>query len=183
MGRLRKSSLGVSDLARRIILDERPDSHERVQLVKEAALRPKLHKDLWEKWASNLPSDANIEYHLLADRGFNEKTVGGFIAGYKASLDFAGLINDGKLADDESGRRGVESATSRNETRNALTPRSGMKQDTYTLEEGDVVIQWPARLSQESYKDLEVWLKLMASKMQRAVAIEADQEHERTTAS
>ncbi len=65
-------------------------------------------------------------------------------------MTFAGLTDGDILPPGESTEKGVESSTSRNEIQNALMPKSGMKQDTYTLEEGDVVIQWPARLSLES---------------------------------
>ncbi len=53
-----------------------------------------------------------------------------------------------------------------------------MKQDTYTLDEGDVVLQWPARLSQESYEDLKDWLDLIARKMKRAVPTDVGGETE-----
>ena len=174
----------VSNLARRIILDERPDSRERVQLLKEAALRPKLHTELWDKWASNLPSDVNIAYHLVADRGFNEKTVEGFIAGYKASLDFAELINNGKLADGGRGEKENETASSSGsaalfrqilqapkaqESHVAPTARPRMNQDTFTLDEGQVVLQWPADISAESYDDLKAWLDLITRRMKRTV--------------
>ena len=45
----------------------------------------------------------------------------------------------------------------------------GMNQDVFTLEEGDVVLQWPASLSPESFEDFKDWLDLMARKVGRAV--------------
>jgi hypothetical protein len=44
-----------------------------------------------------------------------------------------------------------------------------MKEDTFTLDEGDVVLQWPERLSQESYEDLESWMHLQLRKIKRRV--------------
>ena len=44
-----------------------------------------------------------------------------------------------------------------------------MKQDTFTLEEGDVVIQWPASLSQESFEDFKDWLRLLERRVARSV--------------
>src|SRR5437870_2499127 len=38
----------LSDLALRIILDEREDSSERDKAVKEAALAPAIHREIWE---------------------------------------------------------------------------------------------------------------------------------------
>lgn len=46
-----------------------------------------------------------------------------------------------------------------------------MNQDVFTLEEGDVIIQWPSGkvLSEASYQDLEDWLELIKRKAKRAV--------------
>jgi len=44
-----------------------------------------------------------------------------------------------------------------------------MNQDVFTLEEGNVSIQWPKALSKESYQDLEDWLELIKRKAKRAI--------------
>ena len=44
-----------------------------------------------------------------------------------------------------------------------------MKQNTLQLDEGDMVIQYPARINPESYEDVKVWMDLMARRVQRAV--------------
>src|SRR5438105_11530029 len=51
-GLLRSEGAGksrLSDLALRIVLDERQDSPERAEDIKEAALSPAIHKEIWEK--------------------------------------------------------------------------------------------------------------------------------------
>jgi hypothetical protein len=48
-----------------------------------------------------------------------------------------------------------------------------MNQDVFTLEEGDVMIQWPKALSAASYQDLEDWLELIKRKAKRAIKLEA----------
>ena len=189
MGEHRK--VRVSDLGRGAILDERPDSPERLKLLKEAALLPKLHKELWEKWGADLPSDASVRHYLVTDRGFNEKTVGDFIAEYKATLDFAELINNGKLANGGRGEKENETASSSGsaalfrqisqapkaqESHAAPTARPRMNQDTFTLDEGQVVLQWPADISAESYDDLQAWLDLITRRMKRTVTTGANGE-------
>ena len=52
-----------------------------------------------------------------------------------------------------------------------------MKQDTFTLDEGNVTIQWPSQLSETSFDDLSDWLEIMARKMKRAVITESDEEN------
>ena len=192
-GKAKRRRVKVSNFGRRIILDKRADSHERVKLLKEAVLRPTLHKDLWEKWGSDLPSDASMKHHLVAERGFNEKSVSDFIAKYKASLDFAELTNAGKMVAGEGGEneddtashsgsgaqgRQVFQAPAAQESRPALTPRLTMNESTFPLDEGQVVLQWPAKLSKESYEDLKVWLDLMGTRVARSVSMDDDDEIE-----
>lgn len=51
-----------------------------------------------------------------------------------------------------------------------VPPKQGMNQDVFTLEEGDVTIQWPKALSKASYQDLEDWLELIKRKAKRAIS-------------
>lgn len=44
-----------------------------------------------------------------------------------------------------------------------------MKEDVFTLPEGDVILQWPEVISQESYQDLKSWTDLMMRKIQRSI--------------
>lgn len=43
-----------------------------------------------------------------------------------------------------------------------------MNNDVFTLEEGEAVLQWPARMSPESYEEFKAWLDLIARKAKRA---------------
>lgn len=43
-----------------------------------------------------------------------------------------------------------------------------MNSDTSTLDEGQVVLQWPTKMSPESYDDFKAWLDLMAKRIKRA---------------
>ena len=44
-----------------------------------------------------------------------------------------------------------------------------MNQDVFTLEGGDITIQWPKSLSAQSYQDLEDWLELIKRKDKRSI--------------
>jgi hypothetical protein len=88
----------LTDLALRILLDARPDSLERASLVKQAALRPKMHSALWRKYGAELPSDSNLKHVLIFDFKFNENTVDEFIKEYKETIRFAGLTDSDKLS-------------------------------------------------------------------------------------
>lgn len=81
----------LTDLAARILLDTTPDSAEVREALKTAAITPKLHAELWQKWEANLPSDANIRNHLIFEREFNPASADQFIRQYRDTLAFARL--------------------------------------------------------------------------------------------
>jgi hypothetical protein len=85
--------LKLTPNAIRILLDKRPESQDRARLIKEIALTPKIHRDLWDKWGTSLPSEEQVRYTLTAEwePPFNEKTVDGFISEYKDTIAFAKL--------------------------------------------------------------------------------------------
>ena len=45
----------------------------------------------------------------------------------------------------------------------------GLKEVVYSLDERAVVVQWPERIQGASKEDIDGWLKLVASKLKRAV--------------
>jgi hypothetical protein len=98
-----KRKLQLTQNALRVLLDQRPDSTERAQLIKQAALTPKIHRDLWKKWGNELPSEHQFRYTLTAEwePPFNEKSVDGFIREYKDTIAFAKLSESDKVASED----------------------------------------------------------------------------------
>jgi hypothetical protein len=47
--------------------------------------------------------------------------------------------------------------------------RPGLNNEVFTLEEGEVTLQWPANMSPKSYEDFKEWLNLLDKKIKRAV--------------
>jgi hypothetical protein len=88
-----KRKVQLTPLALRILLDVRPDSPERPELIKQAALAPKIHKQLWERWGAARPNDMEIRHVLTVEwqPPFNEKSVDGFIKEYTETVRFANL--------------------------------------------------------------------------------------------
>lgn len=84
-------AVNVTDIGRRIVL--RPmDSAERIQLVRDAALRPTIHRELWERFGATLPDDTLLKDFLIVDRAFNPAVVDDFIQEYRDTLAYAGLL-------------------------------------------------------------------------------------------
>jgi hypothetical protein len=82
----------VSPLAEKIILDDRPDSAERLEAIREAALRPAIHAELWQKFGDSVPSDANLRYHLRVEKRFTDSAVSDFIQEFRSTIEFAKLV-------------------------------------------------------------------------------------------
>ena len=195
----RGNEVALTETALDIIQDERPESSERAAAIRRIALRPKVHANVLEKYKGKMPSDETLRFYLRREMKFTDSGAHIFIKQFRETLAYAGILNDGKLPPDESAKKKDEPAAlqqraitggwqpGKDERRprlpfasgtGALTPRPTMNQDTFTLAEGQVVLQWPSSISPDDYQDLEVWLGLMGRRMKRAVATADDKETE-----
>jgi hypothetical protein len=78
----------LSELGLRIVM---PDSPERSEGLRIAAMEPDVHRDLNEKFSDGLPSDSNVRWYLVTEQNFSELAAKELIAEYRATLRFAGL--------------------------------------------------------------------------------------------
>jgi len=98
-GLLEEKGVGVArevkltDLAWRILVDEREESIDRLEAIREAALLPRIHRQLWDEYGGELPSDENLRFRLLTvgESRFTSGAVDGFIAEFRRTIAFAGL--------------------------------------------------------------------------------------------
>ncbi len=81
----------LSGLALSILLDKNPDSPERRDALRAAALGPRIHAELWERYGTELPSDQSLKRFLVVERSFNEAAVDELLDEYKVTMAFAGL--------------------------------------------------------------------------------------------
>jgi hypothetical protein len=65
----------LSDLALRILLDTRPDSRERTEYLRQAALTPAVASEVFQRWPEGLPSDHTLTHFLMFERGFQDDTA------------------------------------------------------------------------------------------------------------
>lgn len=80
----------LSENAFNILVDERPDSLDRLRLLQEAALKPTAHAELREKYPKDLPSEDTLRFELRK-RGFSEGASKDLIEEYRDTLAFAKL--------------------------------------------------------------------------------------------
>ena len=81
----------LSDLGFNILVYDRENLAERKQRIREAALRPVLFKELWEKYQGRLPSDASIAYEMERTGAINKNVIGEFLSAFRATIAFADL--------------------------------------------------------------------------------------------
>jgi hypothetical protein len=175
----------LSPLALDLMVHEDESNPQRRPLLKTAALNPKIHREIWDKYGGRLPSDPSLRIYLLREREgvpFNKDQVDKFISQLRETIEFAKLTESDKLppADDEATDHADAHDMPRSERQQSPTlgrrPRQpGTKEDVFTLDEGAVVLQYPERLSPESFDDFEAWLQLIIRKAKRSV-VQTDEE-------
>ncbi len=84
-------SVKITQRSIRILFDD-PESSERKDAIKNAALSPKWYEYCWKKWGSDMPPA--MKHNLLVEHGFVESTVEGFLKDYRATIAYAGLLDD-----------------------------------------------------------------------------------------
>lgn len=193
-GRGAARQVKLTDLAFKILLDKRPESSERDGLIREAALTPTIFSEMWREWGPDLPSDATIQTFLLLKQGFSESAAPDVITVYKDTLGFGKLNqpdimsgNGDDLEDIEWDQTEEQTGVPEGEGSHNITvpaakgpagvpkrkPALGIVEATLPLEEGQAILRWPDKLSQNSYQDFEDWVGLMLRRAKRSI-IESD---------
>jgi hypothetical protein len=160
----------------------------KVEILKRAALKPKWIAHFWNDWGTKAVPDPIRLDQLVLQHKFLETSAPKFLKVYDATIRFAGLTDSDKadetLDQDEDDPDAVDDTPPPgDQNRNQRKKREvapGMKEDVFTLREGDVVMQWPERLSSDSFADLETWATLMLRKIKRE-AVDAPEPKQRRT--
>lgn len=174
----RGTNLKISPDALTILVDTK-DSVERIQAIRKAAFLPALFAELQKHYGETLPSDENIRSFLLK-REFSQSMVDAPIRSYRETIGLVNEVSSGynePLSNPDEENQ-MEQAQKDKPPAAAVKPPSasiglpsaqeGSKQDVFTLDEGQVVIQWPANMSEDSFEDFKAWLKLLEKKIGRA---------------
>lgn len=179
----------------RIAQDIDPTSEKRRAAIQRAALAPKIHKELWEKYGNSGISDMVLRNYLIFDRkenddsAFSTTSADALIEEYKSSISFAEITSTPPASKEDDPEEGEQKANDledspkeehidRSQKRRRAAAKVGMKEDVFSLKEGDVVFQWPEGLSPESFEDLDAWAKIILRKIQRSVVTDPDEKDE-----
>ena len=179
-GRTDSRKIQISKLGLRIILDEREDSSERDNAVKIVALKPKIFEELWKEWKdTGLPSDANISHFLIFEKGINDKRAKNFVKIFKDTVTFANLSSSDPVSEENEGDEVItdspkpEASSTGSQSDVYLKipaeEKTEIRQDLFSLSEGQVIIRLPKVLSRDSYQDLKGWIDLILRNVERSI--------------
>lgn len=97
----------VSDSALRLVMKiGNEHSAERQEVLKDAALKPRIHQELWNKYSGSLPSNQTLEYELVSNWGFTPGAAKEFVPRFRDTIAFAGLTPADRLTGDEEDNSG-----------------------------------------------------------------------------
>ena len=112
-GKARKFQL--TDTAKRIVLDKAPGSERRAAALKEAALKPMIHMELFDQFGTtNGLSDSVLTTYLTIDREeagdapYNPNAADEVLRTFRATLAFAGVTDSDSVDAGPGDKEGLE---------------------------------------------------------------------------
>jgi hypothetical protein len=119
----------LTDLAYAIL--HNPHEDERLTAIQSAALTPPIHREMWDHYGTDLPSEATLRYRLVTERGFTDAGAEDFVKQFKATISFA--MKDGGPVGEEPGD----------------TPSDPDEADDHSTATGEILHADPARRFRE----------------------------------
>ena len=166
-GRGNKRRLKLSELAVRLVGDGGLDVSERRVLTERAALNPRIHRELWDRWRDVLPAP-EVRRYLTKDHDppFNEKGVDALIAEYQKTILYMGLVGPGfgpqQTFKGDPARGGSGGARPEASLRSSGYTEKESLQNTPSMEENEIkVILEHSHLRVSAFVDREGLKKLM----------------------
>jgi hypothetical protein len=144
-GRGNTRRLKLSELAVRLVGDAELDVSERRVLTERAALNPRIHRELWDRWRDVLPGP-EVRRHLTREQDppFKEKGVVALIAEYKKTVLYMGLVGGGpggqQAQQGAAAAGGSEGARSKASPRSAGYPERESSQDPPSMNENEIKV-------------------------------------------
>jgi hypothetical protein len=155
----------LTERALRIILDERPDSTEKAEYIRQAADSPPLMARLREAYPDELPSQAALHHFLIFDLKFGPEAAKAALRIITENQDFIRAFGPYSI----SGTiQPVEEPTKSVAPTIFPPPRMGATSEKIIGPDGDIVLQFAQEPSWDSYDFLENYIKLRKSVLKRS---------------
>ncbi len=81
--------LRINERALANLFDTRADVDERSDTIVQMALKPDIHRRVWERWGYDLPEGEKFDRYLAEELGFNPRAIGRFVRCYVDTIELA----------------------------------------------------------------------------------------------
>lgn len=98
LGRGRQRRLKLSQLGVQIIKSG-SNSSQRQNSIETAALMPRIHREIWDRWRANLPP-VEVQTYLVQQRRFQEKAAQALVAEYQKTMSLVHALRSGRGSDE-----------------------------------------------------------------------------------
>jgi hypothetical protein len=155
------------------------DSPERQNSLAKLVIKPALFKEIRDDFPDVHPSESNLKFWLIK-QGFTPEAAGKAATTY---LETMKLVSNERAKTIESAENNKTDAivlaqqqiqADNNDSQFndhsediIIKPISGVRREVITLDEGDVIVSFPEKLSPQSVNDLKDHLDLFVRKLQR----------------
>lgn len=150
-------------------------SKARIDAIEKCFLSPIIFSNIISEYGRDLPSDDILRPYLLR-KDYSPAATDIVIRSLRDTFAF---VAEEKEAYSKAGPHFSDSSFGVTREKAPTNPlgeikkvehkRIDINQDTFTLEEGQAILQWPANLSPESYEDFNGWLQLILRKAKRSI--------------
>ena len=164
----------------------------KADMLKSFALKPKSMQNYWAKWSADRPIDEVCLDELMLKDSYTEVAAKLFLRVYDETIAFSGLAQTDKIASMDGNENqecettpspspaakerlttnpfAVQPAALPQPSIQSFVGSVALKQDTFTLDEGPVVLQWPSTMSATSFEDFNDWISLQLRKIKRSIS-------------
>ena len=159
------------------ILDRPQGTMEWREAIKKAALKPRIYADIWEQYSGALPADVEIARFLTDDKDFTEQAAAVLISKFRATLAFAQPTQSDNITNEETHTSGDESSCEGTSVQGRVLSSTNtgprfhqvsMREEIFSLDEGNVVLKWPGGLSEDSVEHFLAFLQLVGQKAKKS---------------
>lgn len=153
-----KSEMSISDDGETISI-EPITSKLRLEAIQRCMRRPKVFDETLAHFEDRLPADELLKPYLIR-KGFSMVAVENVIRSLRETVEFVGEEEEAYNKTRAQDIFGVFKPIGQKMPTDEKLEVPTMTQDSLTLEEGQVVLQYPKKLSPSSVEYLETWLQL-----------------------
>ena len=119
----------LTQFALDILLDDSPDSPEKASKLKEAALKPAIHREMWDKYQGAIPGDTTLRVYLRRDKEFGDKAANDLITEFRETIAYANLGETDSISPSNTDKTEQDGEFTMAQTPTITPPSPGLQQE------------------------------------------------------